>query len=177
MRACLGFHAGVLFSVLLVCSQGCTPASDHSRPRVVVTTTMIADLVQQIGGPHVEVTGLMKAGVDPHQYKSSAGDARKMQEADLVVYNGLHLEGKMSDIFEQMKGGRVRVLAVASALEEHELRPAPEGFEGSHDPHIWFDVSLWAKTVDKVCTALIELDPAHEESYRLNASRYRKQLL
>ena len=176
----------LLFGIIAVSApMACTPIANGDKPRpelsnrkarVVVTTTMIADMVKNVGGPHVEVTPLMNAGVDPHQYKPSAGDARKMQDADLVVYNGLHLEGKMSDVFEEISS-RMRVVAVASALDESELRVGTEGFDGTHDPHIWFDVSLWAKTINTVRDALIDLDPAHTADYKANAERYHKDLM
>lgn len=177
-------HSLMLIAAFALIPLGCTPITngERTRPdlssrkaRVVVTTTMIADLVRIVGGTHVEVTSLMQAGVDPHQYKPSAGDAKKLQDADLVVYNGLHLEGKMSDVFEEL-AGRLRVHAVASTLDERELRVGTEGFDGAHDPHIWFDVSLWAKTIPGVRDALIDLDPAHADSYKANADRYAKEL-
>lgn len=174
-----------LLAVILLAVAGCTPVPNGALPpvdlsgrkaRVVVTTTMIADLARNIGGKHVEVTALMPAGVDPHQYKPSAGDSRAMQQADLVLYNGLHLEGKMADVFEEL-GKRMRVVAVAGKLGEGDLIRAGEGHEGSFDPHIWFDVSLWARTIDVVRDALNELDPAHAAEYGVNADRYRKQLM
>ena len=82
-----------LFLLLLSAAAG------WAEVRVVATTTMLADLVQSVGGPHVAVDGLMGPGIDPHLYQASAGDVGRMQNADVVVYNGLHLEGKMGDVF------------------------------------------------------------------------------
>jgi manganese/zinc/iron transport system substrate-binding protein len=137
---------------------------------------MIADLVRQLGGSHVEVTQMMQAGVDPHSYRASAGDVQKMQQADIVFHNGLHLEGKMSDVFEQM-AQRVRTVAVTRDLSPAtDLRKAEEGYEGTHDPHVWFSVRLWSKVAETVCNALCDLDPAHAAEFRQNTSAYQKQL-
>lgn len=158
-------------------SSGYAPVDlSNRKARVVVTTTMIADLARQIGGEHVEVTCLMNPGVDPHSWQSSADDSKKMQQADLIVYNGLHLEAKVADIFDDMSK-HMRVVALASAIPETELRRATGGYEGAHDPHIWFDVSLWAKTVNMLRDALIELDPKNADTFRANAERHYKELL
>jgi manganese/zinc/iron transport system substrate-binding protein len=124
----------------------------------------------------VQVEALMGPGVDPHQFKAGAGDVGRMYAAELVLYNGLHLEGKMADLFEDM-GSRVKTVAVTKDLDPaKDLRSAPEGFEGSHDPHVWFDVRLWMRAADTVRDALTELDPAHAADYTANAERYRQEL-
>lgn len=143
--------------------------------RVVTTTGMVTDLVQNIGGDRVEVTGLMGPGVDPHLYRASEGDTARMARADLIVYNGLHLEGKMTDVFERMQK-RVKTVPVTDGLDPKDMRPAPPGFEGTHDPHIWFDVSLWKKAAEQVRKVLSEMDPASAESYKKNAGGYIAEL-
>lgn len=146
------------------------------KVRVVTTTGMITDLVKNVGGERVEVTGLMGAGVDPHLYRASEGDTVRMARADILFYNGLHLEGKMADVFAQMHH-RVRTVAVAECLDPaRDVRPAPEGYEGTHDPHVWFDVRLWRKMAAYVRDALAELDPAHAAVYEANAARYQAEL-
>lgn len=175
----------VLIVPLIATFLGCSAPSADTLPRpdlsgrrarVVASTTMIADLARQIGGSHVEVSQLMQAGVDPHGYRASSGDVQKMQQADLVLYNGLHLEGKMSDVFEQMSR-RVRTVAITRNLDPaRDLRPAEDGYEGTHDPHVWFDVRLWMKAADCVRDALSELDPAHAEDYAANNAKYQKVL-
>jgi manganese/zinc/iron transport system substrate-binding protein len=170
-----------LIVALLPLAAGCTMrASDTAlasrKIRVVTTTGMITDLVQNVGGERVEVTGLMGPGVDPHLYKASAGDVGRMGRADLIFYNGLHLEGQMGDVFERMSG-RVKTVAVTSKLDaEHDLRKAPEGFEGTHDPHVWFDVTLWMKAAECVRDTLSEMDPEHADLYRSNAEKYLAEL-
>jgi manganese/zinc/iron transport system substrate-binding protein len=114
--------------------------SNSSQIEVVCTTGMVADLAKEIGGNRVNVIGLMGPGVDPHYYKASQGDLKKLEKADLVLYNGLFLEGKMESLFTQV-GQSKRVIAVASNLSEDRLLQPPE-FEGNFDPHVWFDVEL-----------------------------------
>lgn len=142
--------------------------------RVVTTVNFITDLVQQIGGNRVRVEGLMGAGVDPHLYKASAGDVRRLQQAHLVFYAGLHLEGKMVELLERLP----KAIAITDAIpRERLIRPAG-GFQGqyTYDPHVWFDVTLWQFTVGRVREALSRVDPAGAAYYRTKAEAYRKRL-
>lgn len=169
-----------LIMTLSACSNQAQPSSE-STPNTTVhdvrtpihittTTSMITDLVEQIGKEHVEVIGLMGPGVDPHLYKASQSDLNKLKNADLIFYNGLSLEGKMSDIFVKMAREKPTI-AVSEYIPDDELRE-PEEFEGHYDPHIWFDVSLWIKAAERVRDALIEYDPAHKDDYVKNATAY-----
>ena len=88
---------------------------------VVTTTSMITDLVQTIGGTKVVVQGLMGAGVDPHLYKASEGDVSKLSNADMILYTGLHLEGKLVDVFEKMQKQNIKTVAVSDALDKKKL--------------------------------------------------------
>ena len=137
---------------------------------VVTTTTMITDLVKNIGGERVNVQGLMGPGIDPHLYKASEGDVSRMSKADVIIYNGLHLEGKMGEIFEQMEQ-RAITLAVTEGIDESKLLSPPE-FEGAHDPHIWFDVNLWQDAAMYVRDAFIDIDPDHRDVYEQNTQSY-----
>lgn len=144
------------------------------RIRAVATTGMVADLVARVGGERVAVTGLMGPGVDPHLYKASEGDVIRMAAADVVFYNGLHLEGKMGEVFERMGGG-VRTVAVTDGVARERLLRPPE-FAGAYDPHVWFDVTLWMEAAGTVADALIAMDPAHADRYRADAKRYLEEL-
>jgi manganese/zinc/iron transport system substrate-binding protein len=141
---------------------------------VVCTTGMVADLARNIGGERVAVVGLMGPGVDPHYYKASQGDLDKLGRADLILYNGLHLEGKMQEIFQKM-ARKKKVVPVAQGISPEELR-RPSEFEGNFDPHIWFDVSLWKQTVATVVESLGEVDPDGVEHYRQNGAIYKQKL-
>lgn len=143
--------------------------------RVVATTSLIADLVSQIGGAFVDVEGLMGPGVDPHLYKASEGDVSLMTRADLIFYNGMHLEGKMVDIFEQMHSRGAEVYAVTAGVEESELI-ASDQFTGSLDPHIWFDPVLWKRAAVMVGETLAGTDSLHAEYYRNEAARFGGEL-
>ena len=130
------------------------------RVKIVCTTGMVSDLVQNIAGDRAEVTHLMGAGVDPHLYKSSPDDAAELGSADMVFYSGLHLEGKMTDLFQDLAKTKP-VIAVADKLDHARL--LEDG--GLHDPHVWFDVSLWMDASAQVAEALAKSDPDHAEVY------------
>lgn len=117
----------------------------------------------------------MGPGVDPHLYRASEGDVTRMSEADIVFYNGLHLEGRMVEIFERMAAQGARTTAVASSIDSTKLM-SPAAFEGAHDPHVWMDVAMWSETVASVVEALSELDPQHAEEYEARAEAYRQRL-
>lgn len=156
----------LLLVLALVSLTSCTnrPAAESDRPRVVCTTGMIADLVAQIGGEEVEVDALMGPGVDPHLYKATSGDLTRLREADLIIYNGHHLEGTLSELLGKM-AARQPVVAVADGLPVDELLYADEQSK-IIDPHIWFDVGLWARTVPFVTEALVRYFPGNEAQFR-----------
>lgn len=174
---------GTLLLLLLTGSfVGCSPenggadgALSNRTIRIVATTGMVADAVKSVGGERVEVTSLMGPGVDPHLYKASEGDVTRMAEADAIFYNGLHLEGKLTEVFEQMKRRKVRTVAVAGGIDSSLLLSPPE-FEGAKDPHIWFDVNLWMKAVEIIRDSLVDLDPTHGETYEAQSTAYLEEL-
>ncbi len=169
---CLAVMLAVLFA--LAACHGEKP-NKSDKLTVVATTTMLYDLVRQIGGDCVEVYGLMGSGVDPHQYRASAGDIGKMQRADVVVYSGLHLEGKMGDVFaslENSQGGGKKVICAADGISEDLIIFN----NGVPDPHIWFDVSLWSLAAEETAKGLSEADPTNENAYKNNLKEYREKL-
>jgi manganese/zinc/iron transport system substrate-binding protein len=159
---------------------GCGGGEDNRDPatggtfRAVATTGMISDMVARIGGENLRVTGLMGPGVDPHLYKASAGDVRTLAGADIIFYNGLHLEAAMAEVLDEMTGRTVTV-PVADEIPEGR-RISSEYFTGSWDPHVWFDIGLWATTTSRVEEALVSLDPDGEEGYRARARSFRDTL-
>jgi len=167
-----------LFLVVTAAMLGCggdATAPGDSRLRVVATTTIVGDLVRTIGGPEVRLDVLMGAGIDPHLYKASAGDVRRMGAAQAIFYNGLHLEGKMTEVLEQLDGRGVKTVAVGECIAEEKLITS-SGFSGIHDPHVWFDIGLWAGTTGCVAEALAELDPSHADVFRERAKIYLGEL-
>lgn len=163
-----------LFS-LWSCGHDSTQSSvESNKPKVVATTGMVADLVKNIGGDSIEVTALMGPGVDPHLYKATQGDLANLQTADIIFYNGLHLEGKMGEVFEKL--ARIKkVVPVTAAIDNNRLLADPV-YKEAHDPHIWFDVSLWSATIDNTTTTLIETDPDSKSYYEQNAKAYKATL-
>lgn len=142
---------------------------------VVATTGMIGDVIENVGGERVSVITLMGPGVDPHLYAASEGDVTRLREADIVFYNGLHLEAQMANVLDRMGESGSRTVAVADAISQDSLLAPPE-FEGFYDPHVWFDVSMWMQTVEVVRDALSELDPESSDIYEQNADVYLAQL-
>ena len=162
----------LLFAALTVLTGAAEPGA---KLRVVATTGMVGDLVKRVGGETVHVDVLMGPGVDPHLYKATAADMVKVSRADVVFYNGLLLEGKMTSVFQRMERQKKRVHAITENLPvERLLKPA--GFEGHPDPHVWFDVELWARCVDTVEERLAEARPAERSQFEANATLVRTQL-
>ena len=165
----------LIVSSLLLAGCGGDPQAGAEGPlRVVTTTGIIADVAQRIAGPHARVEALMGPGIDPHLYKASESDVRRLSEADLVLYNGLHLEGKMGDILTKMARTRP-VIAVTEEIPENLLREPPE-FLGQYDPHVWFDVSMWAQTLGPIAREMSEVDPGHAAEFQANAAALEKEL-
>ncbi|MFP4470338.1 MAG: metal ABC transporter solute-binding protein, Zn/Mn family [Bacteroidota bacterium] len=163
---------------LLSCNRSVRTGEEKTsidKPEVVATTTMIADVVKQIGGEHIEVHGLMGPGIDPHLYKATESDVSRLFSADMIFYNGLHLEGKMGEVFEKMEQQGKQSFAIAEALPETELIPV-EDSEEQYDPHVWFDISNWKKVARYVADALSINDPPNKESYMKNLKEYLSQL-
>lgn len=145
--------------------------------QVVATTGPVAELVRRVGGDHVEVEGLMGPGVDPHLYSPVASDVRKLTDADAIFYNGLHLEGRMAELFVKMARSKATYAVTEGLQTRHDkrLREPPE-FEGLYDPHVWHDPMLWGDCASDVAQMFSEFDPAHAADYQKNAEAYRAEL-
>jgi manganese/zinc/iron transport system substrate-binding protein len=157
------------------CGGGAPDATDEASFKVVATTNIVGDLVQAVGGSQVEVETLMGPGIDPHLYKASAGDVRRMSSAKAIFYNGLHLEGKMSEVLEQIGEREVRTVAVAECVPDEEFLEST-AFSGLPDPHVWFDVTLWSRAAQCVADTLAELDPDRASVYLERAQTYAAKL-
>lgn len=171
----------LLLSVLLLVLSACTPSStsgseelSERNVQVLATTGMVGDVAKNVGGERVVVTTLMGAGVDPHLYKATESDLRKFEQADVIFYNGLHLEAGLSDLLERM-GSQRDVVAVTDGIERSQLFNDAE-YEDAYDPHVWFDVALWMKTVETVRETLSRVDPTSAEIYQKNAENYLSEL-
>lgn len=150
-------------------------ALTNEKLQVVTTTTMITDLLKNIGGDKIEVIGLMGSGVDPHLYKASEGDVNKLFNADLVIYNGIHLEGKLEGVFEKMRQQNKRTIAVSDAIDKRTLI-ASELFPSNYDPHIWFDIGNWQQITAFIVSQLSEMDAKNAPYYKEKGAVYLKKL-
>jgi len=158
-------------AILMILLVGfCPLAIAADGIHVTATIGMIADVAKEIGSPHVSVIGLMGPGVDPHLYKATSSDLRKLRGADVILYNGLHLEGRMADVLVKL-ARRVPTVQVTETIPESLLREPPE-FAGQYDPHVWFDVSMWRYAAESIRDTFVEMDAAHAKDYRANAEAY-----
>lgn len=147
----------------------------NGKLNVVTTTTMITDLVKNIGGDSINIQGLMGSGVDPHLYKASEGDVTKLVNADIIFYNGLHLEGKLVEVFEKMGSATKTPIALADELDKNTLIGS-DYFASNYDPHVWFDISYFGIFAEKVAIVLAEQDPENAEFYAKNMTSYLMEL-
>jgi manganese/zinc/iron transport system substrate-binding protein len=157
-------RAGIVLLAAALLAGCQEPQATGGRLKVVSTTGMIHDIAQQVGGDRVEAVGLMGPGIDPHLYKATAGDIGRLEQAQVIFYNGMELEGRMTDLFVRMSSKGVKVAAVTESMDSSRLRE-PEEFEGKFDPHVWFDVDLWAKAVENIRDTLSEADPEGKAGY------------
>lgn len=169
----------VMLIVLIVLMCACTNTKENNtagKLKIVVvgTTGMIADALGNIVGDKGEVQALMGPGVDPHLYKVTQGDLQKLQNADLIFYNGLHLEGKMSEVLEKL-AKKKKVIAVSDGINKNKIRMLDDK-KTVRDPHIWFDVSLWKEAVLFASKELQKLDSIHLETYKTNTFNFVNQL-
>lgn len=170
------FKNSILTFFLLAIFVACAPTekTDNGKLQVVTTTGMLYDAVINIGGDKVEAQAIMGPGVDPHLYKATQGDLSKFNQADVIIYNGILLEGKMSEVLEKL-GRQKPVFAVAEAIPEDLLLPFA-GYKDAFDPHVWFDVSRWSMTVQEITKSLIKTDSANSSYYTQNSESYLMKL-
>ena len=161
-----------LFVIFLVACKA--PTKSSGKLKVVVTTSMLTDLVKNIGGDLIDLQGLMGAGVDPHLYKASEGDVSKLFNADVIFYNGLHLEGKLVAVFEKMETQKTTV-ALGEFLAKEGLIGS-DYFASNYDPHVWFNIQYFKEFSDKVTSVLSEKDPKNAASFTANNLAFQQEL-
>ena len=147
---------------------------ERAKPKIVATTSILADGIRNIVGDNAEVVSLMPAGVDPHLYKASVRDLDLLQNADMVIYHGLFLEGKMTEIFEKLSFSQSLINVSENIPQDLLLRTGPEAH--SVDPHIWFDVSLWSLALSHALEELIKWKPDWKPDLTRNTESYLGQL-
>lgn len=151
-------------------------AQGRAPLNVLATIAMIGDVVREIGAERTRVEVLMGPGVDPHLYKATREDVAKMLRADVIFYNGLVLEGKMSDAFVRVARTGKPVYAVTELLPEEELIE-PEGTDGLYDPHVWMDPRAWSRAAELIAEKLIVHDPAGEPAFRRNLAALKARIV
>jgi manganese/zinc/iron transport system substrate-binding protein len=172
MRRFLGFLL-LCFSVLFAACSADKAEDKNQKLKIVTTTGMIGDAVKNIVKDSAEVITLMGPGVDPHLYKATQGDLQRLNDADIIFYNGLHLEGKMGEVLEKISRMKA-VIAVAESLDSSRLKTDPA--YQAYDPHVWFDVSMWADVTEYIGQQMQELDTANAAYYQKNTQQYVQDL-
>lgn len=164
----------LLMCLLFTACGGGEQDTASDQLSIVTTTGMIADVLKNVGKDSVQVRALMGPGVDPHLYKATQGDLGRLQAADIIFYNGLHLEGKMGEVFDKL--GRIKnVVPVAGRIDVSRLLSDPV-YKDAHDPHVWFDVNLWSSTIAVVVDILSKEDPENAAFYQKNGKEFSAEL-
>ena len=171
--------------LLAACGRNTEPAAGDASPedaagpgemyRVVATVGMVSDIAGRVAGDRAEVVGLIGTGIDPHLYKPTRSDIAALMAADVVLYSGLFLEGRMIDALERAGEAGRTVAAVAEGIDPAELME-PGDFAGAYDPHVWMDPSLWSEAVGVVRDTLTAHDAAGAAGYAENAAALQAEL-
>lgn len=168
-----------LCTLILFCA-GCNThsSSDENntdeKPFIVCTTSMIADALHQIAGDRAEVVALMSPGVDPHLYTPVHSDVKKLHNATVVFHNGLHLEGRMSDMLKKLSRTK-DVITFSDGVPKSSI--LGEVGSSAKDPHIWHDVQLWSRAVQHAGKSLSKLYPEDAEYYIQRTKSYTDTLI
>lgn len=178
MNSCSRIGRRSLFAAPLLAMPALAPGAARAQgqaglPRILSTVAMVGDLVREIGGDRVRAETLLGEGVDPHTYRPTRADIARLNAADAIFYNGLLLEGQMTDVFVRLARGGKPVFSVTELLAAEQLLQEDDGKD---DPHVWMDVSLWAKAAEHVRDALVRLRPADAALFRRNAEDLARRL-
>lgn len=157
---------------LCACSSGKHENATQQRPLIVVTTNITADVIRHIAGDSMEVISIMSAGVDPHLYKATQRDFVLFKKADIIFYNGLHLEGKLSEALNSLARQKP-CYALGDALPKEQLIQVGAS---TYDPHIWFDPFLMKLVTDEALNKLVTHYPSMKSYLNKNASLYKQAI-
>lgn len=173
----------ILLMMMVFAIAGSAFAQEEAEPfRIVTTTTQATDLVNILidGAEGIEVTALMGAGVDPHLYQPTEADIVAMNQADMVVYSGLHLEGQFDTVFNALSERGVIIYAMGEVVKDAGFLIG--GFDlsdelvGVDDPHFWFDPRNWGLVVVDLAETFAEIDEEQAEIFLTNGEAYAEQL-
>lgn len=172
----------VVVAAIVAITAGCgrdsypadsTQAIDNTGISLLATTGMIGDIVRAVAREHARVEVLMGPGTDPHSYKAREKDVHALARADVIFSNGMHLEGRLHRVLEQL-ARRKAVVQVADAIPREHLRFTDEN---QPDPHIWFDVGIWSATIPTVVKALTQAMPDYADDFAKNGRRLTQKLV
>lgn len=173
----------VVLTLLLAAATacGCARGTTGGRLKVVASIVPLADFVREVGGELVEVRVLIPPGASAHTFDPTAGEFAFLEEARLMVTNGLELEGWVSTVIERVGNKDLERVAAGEAVPESMLiRSGDSGgtdhAEGPYDPHVWLDPRLAIFQVDAIASALAGVDPANRSTYLSRAERYKREV-
>ena len=152
------------------CGGAAGDSSSGAKKKVTVTTSFLADMTKELAGDYVDIDLVIPAGEDPHLYVAQPADLKKLKDADLVLYHGLHFEGKMVEVLEK------RGTAVTADFPTDDVLRMEEDGESVVDPHFWFSIALYKKATEKAADSLSKLVPEHEKEIRANCAAYLAKL-
>ena len=169
-----------VFLVLAFVFGACSTPQDEedtstgSKPKVLCTTSIMADWLTNISGDAFEVTALLDKGIDPHTYKPSKGDLDAIRAADVIIYHGVHLEGKIIDVLEKIDG---KLIIDAAANVPDSIIISDPNFPASKDPHYWFDTELVQFIVGDIAQQLSAAYPSSASQVQSATANYQQEIL
>lgn len=190
MKFSLLHHIVAALFMVIIITSGCssTPSTSEGKIRVIATTTIVGDVVHQIGGDRIELSVLIPANVDEHSFEPTARDIAKASEAEIIFMNGAGLEQFIDRVVENA-AGNASLVSVSDGLtlmespahehegeEEHGHAEDHEGEGLTGDPHVWTDPNNVLTWVDNIEAALVKVDSKNAAFYQENADGYRRQL-
>jgi manganese/zinc/iron transport system substrate-binding protein len=164
------------FLITALCSVGLPQVGfADTKPRILATTGMLGDLAQHLCQDFALVENLIEVGLDPHSFRPSQSDIRKLVNADLIIANGMGLEQQMEPLLEKL-AKRAPLYFAGQILDSDALLPYSQDFPDRHDPHVWMDIDLWSRILVGISSALVEQFPIQTDVISRNLSDYKSKL-
>ena len=163
---------------IFACTLASSPAAD--KVKVASFSTIDTEIVQHVGDDHVDVAALVKPGVDPHEYEPTPADLRKVNDAQLILTSGKHMENYLNKL-QEATGGKADLLKVGDHFSSLKMKPAEaedgaDNSVGIEDPHWWHSVANMKQATKIIRDELIKLDPADKADFEKNANAYLAKL-
>lgn len=162
-----------LFTTLFLSAAGTVAAVENTKVKVVTSVAPITNMVRNVGGAHVEVTGIVPDGMDSHTFEPAPSDAKLLSHANIIIINGLGLETSTVKLANKVKNPQTAIISLGDLAIPRSERV----FEFGHmNPHAWPNIALSMRYAEVVRDALIKIDPAHRDSYIANTTAYLEKL-